>query len=184
MAQLGRSCRVCSGTPLSPRTKRLAFIDVEASGLNEGSFPIEIGWAVLGGTAGGLLIRPDATWLHDAWDKTAEEQHGISWAALQDSGMPAGEVVEDLTRLLPTGTLALTDAFEWDSYWVERLFDVAPQARRFQLGDFWRSLAIATDSAGVATARRLDAIIPRAHRARQDAEHLRDLWIQCVHPSK
>ena len=59
---------------MSPRTKRLAFIDVEASGLNEGSFPIEIGWAVLGGTAGGLLIRPDATWLHDAWDKTAEEQ--------------------------------------------------------------------------------------------------------------
>ena len=184
MAQLGRSCRVCSGTPLSPRTKRLAFIDVEASGLNEGSFPIEIGWAVLGGTAGGLLIRPDATWLHDAWDELAEEQHGISWTALLDTGLPTDEVVACLSQVLPAGTLALTDAFEWDSYWVECLFDVAPQARRFQLGDFWRSLAIATDSAGVATARRLDAIIPRAHRARQDAEHLRDLWIQCVHPNK
>ena len=169
---------------MSPRAIRLAFIDVEASGLNEGSFPIEIGWAVLGGPAGGLLIQPDASWAYDDWDELSEEQHGISWAALQNIGMPAGEVVEDLNRLLPTGTLALTDAFEWDSNWVERLFDVAPQARRFQLGDFWRSLAIATDSAGVATARRLDAIIPRAHRARQDAEHLRDLWIQCVHPSK
>ena len=184
MAQLGRSCCVCSGTPLSPRAKRLAFIDVEASGLNEGSFPIEIGWAVLGGTAGGLLIQPDATWSYDAWDDLAEEQHGIAWTALQNTGMPAGEVVECLNQVLPAGTLALTDAFEWDSYWVERLFDVATQARTCQLGDFWRSLAIATDPGRVAAGRRLDATIPRAHRARQDAEHLRDLWIQCVHPNK
>jgi hypothetical protein len=168
---------------LSPRATQLAFIDVEASGLNEGSFPIEIGWAVLGGTAGGLLIQPDATWSPDAWDGLAEEQHGISRTALQELGLPAGEVVECVNQLLPAGTLALTDAFEWDSYWVERLFDVATQARRFQLGDFWRSLAIATDPVGVAAARRLDATIPRAHRARQDAEHLRDLWIRCVHPT-
>jgi len=66
---------------------RIGFLDVEASGLGPDSFPIEIGWAILGGPAGSVLIKPAPDWSQDAWDETAEDLHGslvgstATWAA-------------------------------------------------------------------------------------------------------
>ena len=156
--------------------KQLAFVDVEASGLTEDSFPIEVGWAILGGSSGSVLIRPAADWSHDAWDELAEDQHGITWTKLNEEGVSPEDAAQQLNQILPAGTLALSDAFEWDGFWIERLFDVSSQVKRLQVGDYWRSLSMVAPSRAVASARRSDADTPRAHNARKDAEHLRTLW--------
>lgn len=161
---------------MRPLGKQLAFVDVEASGLTEDSFPIEVGWAILGGSSGSVVVRPAADWSHDAWDELAQAQHGITWTRLCQEGIPPEDVARHLNKLLPAGTLALSDAFEWDGFWLERLFDVSSQVKQFQLGDYWRSLSMVAPSTALARARSSDADTPRAHRAREDAEHLRSLW--------
>ena len=54
------------------------FLDVEASGLHAGSYPIEVGWCGLDLVATSFLIRPHASWTEDDWSVTSERVHGIT----------------------------------------------------------------------------------------------------------
>lgn len=162
------------------RVPRLAFIDIEASGLTEHSYPLEVGWAVLGGTSGALLVQPAPDWSHDEWDELAEAKHGISWAVLIEHGKPLEQVVARLNLELPVGTLALTDAFEWDGFWLSRLFELSGQVQSFQLGDYWRSLAMVADRGRFEQARQAYAHGPRKHRAGDDALELRTFWVEAT----
>ena len=73
-----------------------AFIDVEASGLGRGSYPIEIGISLASGDRHCWLIRPPAHWTH--WDPGAEAVHHISRARLIERGRPAEEVAAELNE--------------------------------------------------------------------------------------
>ena len=64
---------------------KVALLDVEASGLGDGSDPIEIGWVLLDGTSGSVLVAPLEEWLAGEWDKLAAEVHQISLADLSRS---------------------------------------------------------------------------------------------------
>ena len=69
-----------------------AFLDIEASGLGEHSFPIEIGWAIPFDKERGFLIRPAPDWTY--WSAIAEEVfHRISRDELLREGIPADEAV-------------------------------------------------------------------------------------------
>jgi hypothetical protein len=50
----------------APKFRRIAFVDMEASGLGSASFPTEIGWALVRDDgsveSGSVLIRPPARW--------------------------------------------------------------------------------------------------------------------------
>lgn len=156
---------------------QLAFIDVEASGLSEHSYPVEIGWAILGGSSGSRLVRPAVEWDLDGWDANAERVHGITLGRLASTGRHADDVAAVLNKDLAVKTLALTDGFDWDSFWIARLFDASRHVCSFELADFWWSVSRVVDRQRVADARTRDLQLPRLHRAKGDAERLRSIWL-------
>ena len=72
------------------------FYDCEASCI--GGLPIEIGWAFIDTSRGGIqseshLVRPPLHWdMKPVWDPDAEKLHGISLEQLLAQGRPPLEV--------------------------------------------------------------------------------------------
>ena len=108
----------------------LNFIDVEASGLGSGSYPIEVGVALADGSTHCTLISPPNDWTH--WDESAEELHGISRESLLLSGRAPIDVAMMLNELLDNKTV-YSDAWGNDACWLARLFDEAGVKQRFRV---------------------------------------------------
>jgi hypothetical protein len=74
---------------------RIAFVDLEASGLGSNSFPTEIGWAMISEDgsveSGSCLIRPTARWrmYSNAWSAASERLTGITKEILDEGCHPA-----------------------------------------------------------------------------------------------
>ncbi len=105
---------------------RIAFIDFEASRLGDGTFPTELGWAIVTGegslVSGACLIRPHPDWLGvpGAWSTESERLTGITLATLERDGMSCAEVVATFSKAV-AGRLLLSDNPESDSYWLAML---------------------------------------------------------------
>ncbi|MEL7487927.1 MAG: hypothetical protein AAGJ87_12000, partial [Pseudomonadota bacterium] len=98
----------------SPRERgERAFIDLEASGLNARSWPIEVGWAFETGDATSMLIAPHDRWPEDAWETTAAALHGLEIENLRQEGLEARDVCAALNDALG-GVEVYSDAPEWD----------------------------------------------------------------------
>ena len=106
------------------------IIDVEASGLGRGSYPIEVGVALPNGDCYCTIIRPDADWQH--WDESAEQLHGISRQILQEHGRPITEVAKVLNEWID-GRVVYSDGWGNDSSWLGLLFEYAGVPQRFKL---------------------------------------------------
>jgi len=100
----------------------IRFIDIEASGLHEGSYPIEIAWAdpMLGGQC--FLIKPMPGWGERDWSYESERVHGIPRARLLAEGIDAVEAAERLNAAL-RGKEVYSDAPNYDGMWLWRLFN-------------------------------------------------------------
>lgn len=105
-------------------------LDIEASGLGVGSYPIEIGIAFPDGRSECTLIVPTVDWTH--WDKNAEALHGISRESLILNGRSPLTVALMLNELLQ-GEVVYSDAWGNDSVWLAKLFDAAGICCRFSL---------------------------------------------------
>jgi hypothetical protein len=109
---------------------RIAFIDLEASGLGSASFPTEIGWAILreDGSVNpdACLIRPPSKWTRyaNAWNPASERITGITRAMLDRDGLYPSEA---LTRFLEAvGERDLfSDEPQFDSHWLNMLAEAA-----------------------------------------------------------
>ena len=106
-----------------------AFLDIEASGLYDESYPVEIAWCNRSGKVSAHLIRPSDDWNH--WDAKAAEIHGISRQQLFQDGMEARDLCE-LVRQFLAGRTVYTDAPSLDRMWLDRLF-TAGEGRRCPL---------------------------------------------------
>lgn len=115
----------------------LAFIDIEASALEKGSFPIELGWAPApSGESESLLIRPTDEWIaHGIWSGLSEAIHGISMIDLQTEGRTTPDAIARLEAAL-SGALVVSDAVEWDSYWLHRLYETVDRPCPIKLQPF------------------------------------------------
>ena len=102
----------------------LLFCDIEASGLGEGSYPIEIAIAEMRGDTHHWLIDPSSVsgWTH--WDSAAEKVHGLSKWELIDWGESAGDVATQIFPLIQ-GRRLMSDNPEVDHAWLTVLFDAA-----------------------------------------------------------
>ncbi|WP_426954829.1 hypothetical protein [Muricoccus radiodurans] len=117
------------------------FLDVEASGIAAGSFPIEIGLAgprIAGDGRVELvlrshLVRPADAWLGSAsaWDSAAEPVHGLSRSVLLEAGEPIDAVCDALDVVL-SGRIVCTDTggAGWDADWLSVLYEAAGRAPR------------------------------------------------------
>ena len=120
------------------------FVDFEASGL-AGSHPIEFAFVVEDGLGQATLIRPEPEWT--LWDPTAEALHGISRERLLTEGIPAWDVARRALSVLTADPdiVAVSDAPEWDTAWLDLLLSVLPDHPRIAVRSHWVALKDAVD---------------------------------------
>ncbi len=122
--------------------RNVAILDVEASALELGSFPIEVGVAlVLAPTvpigAEAKLIRPTTEWIETGvWSKSSEAVHGIPLELIWREGESVEVVCDWLNGLLGSNTIVATDAPRYDQDWLDTLFEAAGREQQFRIFDF------------------------------------------------
>ncbi|HOP19096.1 MAG TPA: hypothetical protein PLV61_08600 [Parvularculaceae bacterium] len=166
--------RLIELTP-APATKKIAFIDLEASGLGSKSWPVEVGFAFIEGAPQSTLIRPDATWSDEAWDKGAEALHGLTRAELDRDGQNIRDVCRSLNKSL-AGAEVYSDAPDWDGFWLFRLFMAANMRQQFAVHDFGKLIRPIAGSREGELQERAARLAPRRHRTNDDVRHLQTLY--------
>lgn len=113
------------------------FGDIEASGLDDASYPIEIGWSLPDGSVRSYLIRPEPEWTH--WDEAAEDLHGISRREIEQAGLSPAEVAAEMNRDL-AGLTLFFDGGAFDKAWILKLFAAAGITATFNVSSVFRLL--------------------------------------------
>ncbi len=163
---------------LSFRRRPLVFVDVEASGLSPGSFPIEIGWSVDDEREPeAFLIRPADGWRETDAYKAAFAIHGVSYADLVARGVPPPDVPGRLERAW-TGAFLVSDNPPADAAWIAMAYAALDRPMPWRLHDFdvvlnaliiWSGLS-STEAAAIVIA--AERRLPVPHRAGPDARRL------------
>lgn len=163
---------------------KLVVLDLEASALGLGSYPIEVGLAIMeGGTAPirtwSTLVRPTADWeFRGVWSPAAQAVHGIPIHELRREGRPVDEVCMILNALLRPASRVVTDAPEYDRDWLARLFDGAGVEQRFYIGGIER---LAIECLTKDELRQYEHLLRRSrapHRAGPDAIRLASAFLE------
>ncbi len=161
---------------LEAPSESIAFIDLEASGLHARSWPVEVGWAFLSGDPISYLVCPQDDWLNEGWDENAEKIHGLSKDFLLREGSSPIVICTRLNEAL-SNVDVYSDAPDWDSFWLYRLYRAANLRPAFALnsfGDLMRPYSENDKDAALIEA--ADRLAPRRHRAAADARHLQTLY--------
>lgn len=156
--------------------KRLiTFLDIEASGIHQDSYPIEIAWCDTEGNCDEFLISPAAQWRH--WSYEAERLHGISRAQLSNQGLDICTACLRLNDHLGC-EFVYSDAEEADSQWLNKLFQAAGVEPFFTLIDIYDLQAILNAHSFV-TLHKIIRANPPPHRALKDARRLA-MALNCI----
>lgn len=162
---------------LNRSDRRIAILDIEASALGVGSYPIEVGVALVRGgphpiEAGAKMIRPIGVWRESGlWSSASEAVHGLSFETLEQHGHDPGDVCDWLNTLLGQMTIVATDAPRYDQDWLDTLFDAANRRQQFTVYHF----DVLTHDFSADQHRHLSYLLRRApvpHRAAPDALRL------------
>ncbi len=157
-----------------------AIIDIEASGLGRGSYPIEIGFVTASGDVGCTLIKPVSNWNH--WDASAASLHGISQSILLEHGKAVDDVALWLNEVLK-GNVVYSDGWGNDMSWLGKLYEEASQPQLFQIKSI---LDLLTEEEREVWSTVLDKVVGEAgltrHRASSDARLIQETYrrIKCL----
>jgi len=111
--------------------KRIAFVDVEASGLMAGAFPVEVAWITTSGN-GEALLNPSGYWDETKWDADAEAMHGLSVQELRRKGRRPMVVAAALESSL-AGKIAFSDSPDHDQAWLDMIHSAAGVPRTYSV---------------------------------------------------
>ena len=159
--------------------QRFAFLDFEASSLDRGSWPIEVGlswiddsWEIQTFES---LIRPAPDWPEEAWSQASALVHNIPRSSLETA--PRVDVVaQGLLRALG-GRIALSDAPPFERHWLDQLFGAAGVATHVQIEDFEAiTLAAFSPRALDFLYERLERVVA-PHRAGPDSARFAKGWL-------
>jgi len=114
------------------------ILDIEASGFGNGSYPIEVGFALPDKSTHCYLIKPLEEWTH--WNIGAEEVHGIKRQILLEKGHSVEEVAEQLNHFL-ANTTVYSDGWGYDMGWVSLLFEAANMRMNFHIESLYTILS-------------------------------------------
>ena len=123
---------------------RIAILDLEASSLDRGSYPVEVGIAVIQGASHPIrtwssLIRPTDDWIRNGiWSPASEQIHEILLDALRLELAGPLEVASMLNAALRGKVVVLTDAPQFDQIWLARLYEAAGLEQGFVIYDIER----------------------------------------------
>jgi hypothetical protein len=112
---------------------KVFIIDIEASGLADESYPIEIGFCSLDqATTDSFLINPATAVNWDHWDEMSQMlYHQIPYEEL-NNGLSVQDAANRLNQALEN-KLVISDGIEWDRFWINKLFTTAGVERCFKL---------------------------------------------------
>ena len=167
------------------------FIDFEASSLNDDGYPIEVGWVFEDGRSETHLIKPAQKWTD--WDTEAESLHGISRSMLE-AGTPHDVVARRVLDVLGEHSVYAT-APSWDGKWLSVLLRGAGLPRhalRLKDSDEAHTEAVAEALGSGIEPEKVAAVAadlierarlavgkaPVRHRALEDAEQERQVWLE------
>ena len=143
-------------------------MDLEASGLGAESYPIEVAWRCPAtGRSDNFFINPDSVPQWRYWDEFAEELHGLDRERLVVEGISAEAACDRLNESLGGETL-ISDALEFDSFWIQRLFKAIGKKPTFRIAGLDELLS----SEQLIQYRFIARSQFRRHRAMQDVEDL------------
>jgi hypothetical protein len=118
----------------------ICTIDFEASSLDVGNFPIEVGLAMWRGPDEPIyrwstLLKPTDEWRQNGhWSKASEAIHGIKQSDLK-LGLSPRHAALVLNHVLRSAGVAYCDGGAFDRHWAKMLFKAAKIAPAFGLGD-------------------------------------------------
>jgi len=162
-----------SAEPAAP-----AIIDVESSGLGPDSYPIEVGVSIPSGDRYCSLSLPAPSWT--AWDRTAEEIHGISRKMILSCGKPIGDVTRELNRLLENQTV-YTDGWVVDQPWISQLYYEAAIPQQFFVSSLETILSEAQMNIWHETKKRvIKELKVERHRASADALIIQETYMRTL----
>jgi hypothetical protein len=101
--------------------KKIYFLDFEASSLDAGSYPIEIGWVGENGQGESYLIEPHWSW--SGWSAASEQVHHISQETLRTQGTSV-EIVARRTLAVLSNSIIISDQPPFEYVWLEMLLNV------------------------------------------------------------
>jgi len=162
---------------LNRSDRPVAVLDIEASALGAGSYPLEVGVALVRDPTriievGASLIRPTEAWLRNGlWSDASAAVHGIPLELAAGDGYEVEQVCDWLNALLGSRTIVASDAPRYDQDWLDTLFRAAGREQRFTLYNF----EILTADFSSDQHRQLAYLLSRApvpHRAGPDALRL------------
>ena len=125
------------------------FMDLEASSLMPGGFPIEIAWFDETGHGEAYVIRPAEIWLdedkdHPNWSWQSEQVHGIRLSTLLSEGVPHDVVARRAAEVLASpSAVVCSDGVQFDGGWLERLFQAADVTSSVRLTDIFEVYGMA-----------------------------------------
>ena len=153
----------------------LITIDFEASSLDEGTYPIEVGvcrWTAADQPIEGwsALLVPIPAWReHGSWSAASQEIHGIHREELEHGLSPTDAIVA--LNAITGGHPAFCDGGGHDFHWARMMARASGVRPTWPIGDF-DHVGTLLDPPGYARmVAWLDRAAPR-HRARDDAERL------------
>lgn len=100
------------------------FLDLEASSLASGSYPIEVAWGQTPETIESYLISPEYISSWTDWSPVSERLHGIPRTQLLDQGKPPSWVAKRMNDALGDQTV-YSDNPDYDRHWLDELFKKA-----------------------------------------------------------
>ena len=110
----------------------IIILDIEASGFSDESYPVEIAWVSLDKTFhDSFLVKPDEDWSY--WDEMSQYIHGLCRSVLQ-LGISPQDSAERLNKIL-LDKQVYSDAVQWDTFWIDRLYQKTDQKRDWQIID-------------------------------------------------
>jgi hypothetical protein len=152
------------------RGQPVLFVDLEASSLELGGYPIEVGWAAAdafgGVTHDSLLIRPTLDWRESGrWSEDSAAIHHIGWGDLTRDGHDVLDAVPRIDAAF-AGYLLVSDAPGLDLRWLAMIHDAVGRSCP------WRIHDLALVRRGIAAEMDLN---PRTAFATLDLEEAKEL---------
>jgi len=111
----------------------LIIIDCEASGLEEDSYPIEVGVAFPYDSFG-FLIKPHYSWNY--WNEKSAKIHNIKREQL-NQGLSIYDSVIKLNSQL-RDSVVFSDAVDYEIFWLDKLFSVVGVERLFDIKSIYQ----------------------------------------------
>ncbi|MBF0383226.1 MAG: hypothetical protein HQL69_19560 [Magnetococcales bacterium] len=119
---------------------RILILDIEATGLQADSCPIEIAYGdPLESWVNSFLIKPHPDWEHIPVTEQAQSLTGIN-SEMLCSATPANKVAKIVAADLQQADLVLSDSPVWDGRWLKKLLDLSPLPVDVEIKDFFTTI--------------------------------------------